>query len=136
MDPAESKMSKSKPDKNITIHDTKEDIARKMKKAFCPQDRESEDTNPVLMLCRYVIFPRLGKLDINRPEKFGGPVSYGSYSELTEAYFSGGLFPLDLKNGVTDALAEILKPVEEYFREKPENMEALKEVLRKLGKLN
>ncbi len=136
MDPAESKMSKSKPDKNITIHDTKEDIARKMKKAFCPQDRESEDTNPVLMLCRYVIFPRLGILNINRPEKFGGPISFNSYSELTDAYFSGSLFPLDLKNGVADALVETLKPVEEYFRKKPENIEALKEVLRGLGKLD
>ena len=135
MDPAESKMSKSKPDRNITIHDTKEEITRKMKKAFCPQERESEDTNPVLMLCRYVIFPRMGRLDINRPDKFGGMVSYGSYEELTDAYFSGALFPLDLKNGVSDALAETLEPVSEYFGKKPDNFEALKEVLVKLGKM-
>lgn len=135
MDPAESKMSKSKPDRNITIHDNKEDIARKMKKAFCPQERDSEDTNPVLMLCRYVIFPRMGRLDIDRPEKFGGPVSYGSYEELTDAYFDGRLFPLDLKNGVSDALAKTLAPVSDYFEKKPDNFDALKEVLVKLGKM-
>ncbi len=135
MDPAESKMSKSKPDRNITIHDSKEEISRKMKKAFCPQEKEAEDTNPVLMLCRYVIFPRMGRLVIDRPEKFGGMVAYDSYEELTEAYFGGSLFPLDLKNGVSDALAETLKPVSDYFGKRPENLEALKEVLVKLGKM-
>lgn len=134
MDPVESKMSKSKPERNITIHDTEEEITKKMKKAFCPPEKEAEDTNPVLMLCRYVIFPRLGKLDIDRPEKFGGPVSYKNYEELTKAYFGGGLFPLDLKNGVSDALTETLKSVADYFEKKPENYDALKEVLVKLGK--
>ncbi|HKM14092.1 MAG TPA: tyrosine--tRNA ligase [Candidatus Methanomethylophilaceae archaeon] len=135
MDPVESKMSKSKPDRNVSIHDTKEDITKKMKKAFCPPEKEAEDTNPVLMLCRYVIFPRLGKLNIDRPEKFGGPVSYNDYEELTEAYFGGGLFPLDLKNGVADSLAEILKPIADYFEKKPDNYEVLKEVLVKLSKV-
>lgn len=135
MDPVESKMSKSKPERNITIHDTEEEITKKMKKAFCPPEKEAEDTNPVLMLCRYVIFPRLGKLDIDRPEKFGGPVSYKNYEELTKAYFGGGLFPLDLKNGVSDALTETLKSVADYFEKKPENYDALKEVLVKLGKM-
>lgn len=135
MDPVESKMSKSKPERNISIHDTPEEIKKKMRKAFCPTDRESEDTNPVLMLCRYIIFPRLGKFDIDRPEKFGGPVSYADYEELTEAYFGEELFPLDLKNGVADAISEILKPVGEKFEKEPENYEALKEVLAELGRL-
>lgn len=135
MDPVESKMSKSKPERNISIHDTSEEIKKKMRKAFCPMDRESEDTNPVLMLCRYIIFPRLGKFDIDRPEKFGGPVSYANYGELTDAYFGEELFPLDLKNGVADAISEILKPVSEKFEKEPENYEALMEVLAKLGRI-
>ena len=134
MDPTESKMSKSKPDRNITIHDSRDDIARKMKKAFCPPEKEAEDTNPVLMLCRYVIFTRLERFDIQRPEKFGGPVSYETYEELADAYFGGELFPLDLKNGVTDALAKILEPVGEMFERKPDNYDALIEVLDKIGK--
>jgi tyrosyl-tRNA synthetase len=135
MDPVESKMSKSKPERNISIHDTPDEIKKKMKKAFCPTDRESEDTNPVLMLCRYIIFPRLGKFEIDRPEKFGGPVSYADYEELTEAYFGERLFPLDLKNGVADAISEILRPVGEKFEKEPGNYEALKEVLVGLGRL-
>ncbi|UCF08504.1 MAG: tyrosine--tRNA ligase, partial [Thermoplasmata archaeon] len=37
MDPIEAKMSKSNPENSIFIHDTPEEIERKVKKAFCPE---------------------------------------------------------------------------------------------------
>ncbi len=135
MDPAESKMSKSDPNSSINIHDDRDSIAQKMKKAFCPPEKDVELENPVLMLCRHVIFPRNGTLFIDRPEKYGGPVSYNSYEELTEAYFGGALSPVDLKSGVVDGLAKTLEPVAEYFAAHPENREALIEVLKGIGKL-
>ncbi len=135
MNPAESKMSKSDPNSSINIHDDRDSIAQKMKKAFCPPEKEAEGENPVLMLCRYVIFPRNGTLFVDRPEKYGGPVSYSSYDELTEAYFGGNLSPIDLKAGVTDGLAKTLVPVAEYFSNKPENYDALVAVLKNIGKL-
>ena len=135
MNPAASKMSKSDPNSSINIHDDRDSIAKKMKKAFCPTDAETEDENPVLMLCRYVIFPRNGRLDIDRPEKYGGPVSYETYEDLTKAYFAGELSPVDLKSGVTDGLAKTLEPVAEYFAAHPENHEALLKVLETVGKL-
>ncbi|MDR1404592.1 MAG: tyrosine--tRNA ligase [Candidatus Methanoplasma sp.] len=128
MNPATSKMSKSDPNSSINIHDDDEAIRNKMKKAFCPPEKEKEAENPVLMLCRYVIFPRLGRMNISRPEKFGGCLLLQSYEELTEAYFSGSLFPLDLKNGVSDSLIEILGPVREYFDRNPENYLAMKQI--------
>ena len=135
MNPAASKMSKSDPNSSINIHDDDEAIKSKMKKAFCPPEKEKEIENPILMLSRYVIFPRLGKMEISRPEKFGGNVSFNSYEELTEAYFSGSLFPLDLKNGVADSLSMILKPVREYFVQHPENYLAMKNVFDNIDKL-
>lgn len=135
MNPAASKMSKSNPDSSINIHDSAEEVGRKMKKAFCPPEAGTEDVNPVMMLCKYIIFPRLGKLDISRPEKFGGPVSFTDYESLSKAYFSGDLHPMDLKKGTADGISKCIEPVDAYFKKKPENLEAVREVLRKLNKL-
>ena len=91
--------------------------------------------NPVLMLCRYVIFPREGSMHIERPEKYGGPVDYSSYEDLTAAYFGGELSPVDLKSGVTDGLWKTLQPVRDYFDEHPENYQALLKIVEGLKKL-
>ena len=135
MDPVESKMSKSDPNGSVRIHDTRDEIAAKMKKAYCPPEKEAEAENPVLMLCKYILFPRNGSMHIERPEKYGGPVDYATYEDLCEAYFSGSLSPMDLKSGVTDGLAETLRPVREYFDAKPENYQALLKVLEGIKKL-
>ena len=135
MDPVESKMSKSDPNGSVRIHDTREAIASKMKKAYCPPEKEAEAENPVLMLCKYILFPRNGSMHIERPEKYGGPIDFATYEDLTEAYFGGSLSPVDLKSGVTDGLAETLRPVREYFEQKPENYQALLKVLEGIKKL-
>jgi tyrosyl-tRNA synthetase len=135
MDPAASKMSKSDPDSGVNIHDGDDDIRRKMNKAFCPPEQESESINPVLMLCKFVIIPRTGELKIERPEKFGGPVSFSSYEDIASSYFSGKLHPMDLKKGVAEGLIKALAPVREFFASKPDNLDAIKIVLKKLGKL-
>jgi tyrosyl-tRNA synthetase len=123
MDPVEAKMSKSKPDSAVFIHDSPTDIARKLKGAFCPA-RQVEN-NPVLELCRLVIFPA-GRLKISRPEKYGGDLDIGSFEELTELYSAEKLHPADLKTGVAQALADMLAPVRRYFEEHPDNFEAVK----------
>ena len=135
MNPETLKMSKSDPDGSVNLHDTDDDIRRKMNKAFCPPEKEEENVNPVLMLCKHVIFPRIGNIKIDRPEKFGGPVSFASYEEITGSYFSGKLHPMDLKKGAAEGLIECLKPVRAFFEKKPENLEAIRTVLKKLGKL-
>ncbi|MBQ7700957.1 MAG: tyrosine--tRNA ligase [Candidatus Methanomethylophilaceae archaeon] len=130
------KMSKSDPNSSLRIHDSPDDIRRKMKKAFCPMEKEDESINPVLMICKSIIFPKLGKMEIVFPEKFGGgSVVYNSYEELSEAYFSGKLFPSDLKSGTADGMIKCLEPVQKYFEEHPENYQAMQEVLKKLGRL-
>lgn len=135
MDPAAAKMSKSNPNSSLKIHDSPDDIRKKMGKAFCPMEKENEDINPVLMICKTIIFPKIGRLDIDRPEKFGGPVSYASYGELTEAYFGGKLHPMDLKKGAAEGIIKCFDPVQSYFGEHPENLNEILRVLKELGKL-
>ena len=135
MDPAAAKMSKSDPKSNISIHDDPDSVRAKMKKAFCPPEKETEAENPVLLLCKYILFPRLGRLDIERDEKYGGNVSYATYEELSDAYYSGAISPVDMKFGVADNLNKILKGVGEYFEAHPENYLAMKSIFEKLDKL-
>ena len=129
------KMSKSDPTSSINIHDTPDSVRQKIKKAYCPPEKENESTNPMLMIAKYIIFPRFGRMDIERPEKYGGNVSYDSYEALTEAYFSGALGPVDLKSGVAEGINKVLAPVNEFFTAHPENYDNVVDILKGLGKL-
>jgi tyrosyl-tRNA synthetase len=126
MDPLASKMSKSDPDSGILIHDSPEDIKRKIGKAFCPPEAEG---NPVLAIARIVLFEHIDTIQIKRPEKFGGNVSFASYADLEQAYLTGKLHAMDLKNAVAESLADILAPTREYFVKKPENLERIREIV-------
>jgi tyrosyl-tRNA synthetase len=127
MDPGAGKMSKSDPDSGILIHDSPDDIKRKITKAFCPPEIEG---NPILEMCRMIVFARKGALLIDRPAKFGGPLEFMSYEELEKAYRDGKLHPMDLKNGTANALSEILSPARSYFQHKPGNLDALRAVMK------
>jgi tyrosyl-tRNA synthetase len=120
MDPAEAKMSKSDPNSGIFLHDDESLVNEKIKKAHCPAG-EKED-NPLLDLCRLVLFPRIDVFKIDRPEKFGGPLEYPDYAAMETAFVAGELHPMDLKNGVADAMNQILSPVRQYFAAHPDNL--------------
>ncbi len=126
MDPVEAKMSKSKPDAMLSIHDDSASVKKKMSKAFCPE--KQVEGNPVLEICKYVIFPELHSevFLIERPEKFGGNLEFNSYEDLENA-FVDGLHPLDLKNATASYVNKILEPVHQYFEKHPENYKKMKE---------
>ncbi len=121
-----SKMSKSIPKSCIFVHDSPSDIKTKIKEAYCPPKQVKG--NPLLELSRYVVFAERESLEIPRPAKYGGPENFGSYEETEKAYVKGEIHPLDLKNGVTEALIEILKPVREHFRRYPQLLEKMMEI--------
>ncbi len=127
MDATESKMSKSNPDSAVFLHDKADTVQAKLKKAFCPQGQVGD--NPVLEHARLVIFPELGRMDIKRPEKFGGDMHFATYEELAAAFGTGKLHPMDLKSAVAAHISEILVPVQRYLDENPSNFNKLKEVL-------
>ncbi|MDG6898658.1 MAG: tyrosine--tRNA ligase [Nitrososphaerota archaeon] len=112
-----SKMSKSKPENSIFVHDSAEAIARKLGGAYCPA--KVVEGNPVLEYARYIVFRRSHSLKVERPQKFGGNVEYSSYAELESAYRSGSLHPADLKRGVALALDGVISPIRSHFEKNP-----------------
>jgi len=121
-----SKMSKSVPERCIFMHDSPEEIKAKIKAAFCPPKQVKG--NPVMEIAKHTIFPERMSLTISRSPKYGGAETFNSYTELEKAYVKGELHPLDLKEGVAEALTEILSPVREYFSRHPKNLEKMKQI--------
>jgi tyrosyl-tRNA synthetase len=118
-----SKMSKSKPDTAIFIHDNPQEIARKIGKAWCPE--RWVEGNPILDFANYIVFHERTEFTIERPEKFGGDVTFASYEELARDYAAGKVHPSDLKKSVASQLSAILEPVRKHFEGKEITQEIL-----------
>jgi len=119
------KMSKSKPDSAVFIHDSEEEIKRKIKKAFC-QEGEIE-FNPIIDWLEYLIFSREEKIIIERRPEHGGKLEIRGIDELKKIFKNKELHPEDLKKFVADYLIELLKPAREHF-EKGEGKIMLEEL--------
>lgn len=110
----EVKMSKSKPDSAIFVHDSKEEIIRKINKAFCPE--KIVEFNPVLNWTEHLLFCNRQKpFVIDRKPEHGGQVTFATYKELEGAFGKGEVHPMDLKAAVAKELIELLAPVREHF---------------------
>lgn len=113
-----SKMSSSEPDSKIDILDDAATVKRKLRKAYCEEG--IVENNGVLQFIKYVLFPLnnlKGKYTfvIKRDEKFGGDLSFSSYEELETKFVNKEIFPLDLKNAVTELLNEYMDPIRKVF---------------------
>ena len=125
MDSFEYKMSKSDPNNAIILHDSKDSLRKKMKKAFLEVGNES---SAVFEIVEHVIIPRTGKIVVTPDPKYGTPSSFSSSSEFATSVSDGNVHPLDAKIAVADALSEILSPLSKHFQSNPElldRMEAL-----------
>jgi tyrosyl-tRNA synthetase len=118
------KMSKSVGKGALWINERPEEVKNKYREAYCPE--KVVVGNPVMDHARMLVFPRLGQLDVERPRKYGGDVTFYSFEELAKVFNKGELHPLDLKNGVSKAVINLLEPVEKYFKKKPENLEKMR----------
>jgi len=119
------KMSKSNPDTCIFIHDSPEEIRRKINQAFCMEGEI--EFNPILDWTKHIIFNLNSELEIKRPEKFGGNIKYNSYKELEKNFAKKKLHPMDLKNAVAEKLIQILEPARKHF-EQPKVKKMLEEL--------
>lgn len=122
-----SKMSKSRPETAIYMHDSEEEIKKKIGKAYCPE--KIIEGSPLFDYIKYLIVKRYEKIEVKRPVKFGGDLNL-KYDELVRVYESGELHPMDLKNAVIFYLNEMIKPVREYF-EKNKKAKTLYEEVKK-----
>lgn len=108
------KMSKSLPGSGISVTDSYDVIKKTIKDAYCPE--KVADENPILQISKLIIFPRIDKFKITRPEKFGGNLEVSSYEELEGLYKQGKIHPLDLKNTVAEYLEKIIKPIRDKWK--------------------
>jgi len=124
----ETKMSKSKPEDAIFVHDSPEMVENKIMKAYCPP--KQIEMNPVIEIAKYIILPKQGKMKIERPMKYGGDIEINNYLDLEKLYLEGNLHPLDLKKSVSRELNLLLDPI----RKKIENSSEIKELMEQISK--
>ncbi|MCJ2554749.1 MAG: tyrosine--tRNA ligase [Candidatus Thermoplasmatota archaeon] len=127
MDSWDSKMSKSRPETSIFIHDTPETIAEKVDRAYGPP-REVQG-NPLLEFYRFLLFPRSAPLTVEREDRHGGDVTYEAYSALEADYRKGDLHPKDLKAAAARHLTQLLEPARSYFERHPEGLRKVQELV-------
>lgn len=131
LDVEAAKMSKSKPNSAIFIHDGPEVIRKKINSAYAPEG--VEEFNPILDWVKHLIFYNQNLASqgdafrVQRDQKWGGDLEYSSYEELEKDYVEKKLHPQDLKNAVVDWLIKKLEPARKYF-ENPERKKALEEI--------
>lgn len=124
----EAKMSKSKPGDAIFIHDTPDEIRKKIRNAYCPP--KTLEHNPIIAINKYILFDEQFVLHIDRPEKYGGPIDITSFDDLAKLYTTGKLHPLDLKIATAEALIKFLEPARKMFetdKKAREYLEAVKQ---------
>ena len=115
------KMSASERESKIGVTDSSDEITEKISAAYCPAG--STENNGVLEYLEYLVFPILSDRGepfvIDRPEEYGGRLTFETYDALETAYLDG-LHPQDLKNGTANALVDILEPVGSAIRDRPD----------------
>lgn len=117
------KMSASNHDTKIDLLDTKKQIMTKINKCYCLGGDVSD--NCLMEILEQIIFPILiyKNLDfvINRNEKFGGPIIYKNIEDVKKDFCESigdndfKLHPGDFKQGISENLDLIIKPVRDAF---------------------
>lgn len=115
LDSLAAKMSKSKPDSAVFIHDSEDEIRGKVNAAYCPEG--VAEYNPILDWVKHLVFAGGDSLVINRKEEHGGDASYSAYEDLEKDFVEKKLHPQDLKNAVAEWLIKKLEPARKYFED-------------------
>ncbi len=99
----------------ISMEDDTDTIAETVEAAYCPPTRDpapdddgNDRENPVLELFQYHVFPRFEAVTVERPEQYGGDVTYERYEALATALENGDLHPADAKSTLTRYLDDLV----------------------------
>ena len=116
------KMSASQADSKTNLTDDAAAVESKIEGAYCPAGETAD--NGVLEYLRFLVFPVLDERDrafvVERPEEYGGDLTYDGYEALESDFVSGELHPADLKPAAAAAISEVIAPVRERLLEDPE----------------
>jgi tyrosyl-tRNA synthetase len=126
----QEKMSKSMPESSIFMEDTAEEVARKVKGAYCPSSADflaeidskiTPETpvveriqiqnlaNPVLAYFRLIV------ADSIRTPLQVGPTTFETFDALYQAYIEDKVHPVDLKAALIFYINQLLEPVRQHF---------------------
>jgi len=115
----EGKMSSSNKSSKVDLLDDEKTIKDKLKGAFC---EEGNPENGVLEFAETVIMTQKEdkgeEFIIERPEKWGGNLTFKTKDELHDAFINKKLHPMDLKSGVAKEIELLLKPIRHKFKGK------------------
>ena len=136
----DNKMSKSKPNSAIFMEDSAKDVARKIKKAYCPEkllketikskdpktgeEIETVKVNGCVEYVKYIVIPMLGEIQV-KLESTNDVKTFKDYEEFEKEYVSGNIHPSCLKSSLTDAINKLLDPVREHFKKNARAKELL-----------
>jgi tyrosyl-tRNA synthetase len=102
---------------SISMEDSSADIEEKVNGAYCPPTRDPDPTddgeereNPVLQIFEYHVFPRFETVVIDRPDEYGGDLTYDDYESLAADLESGELHPADAKGALATYLDDLIAP--------------------------
>ncbi|MBS3166611.1 tyrosine--tRNA ligase [Candidatus Woesearchaeota archaeon] len=110
------KMSSSEAKGKIDLLDHEREVEFKINSAYCVTG-EIED-NGLLIFLKNVIMVEDKKIDIQRPDKFGGNKTYNKYSEIEKDFKDGKLHPMDFKKLVANEINGLLSIVRKRFKGK------------------
>ena len=120
-----SKMSKSDPNSGIFIHNSDEEIKKKINKAWCEEG--NIENNPVLEIARTIIFHEFKEINVERPEKFGGNITYSDYTQIETDFAGRQLHPGDLKQTIGNYLVKIISPIRDGLNLTEEQNKAIRQ---------
>ncbi len=120
------KMSSSEPNSKIDFDDTPKQIRKKINKAFCADGQV--EGNGLLAMLKYIIFKKLENEErsfvIDRPEQYGGKITFKSYEEVETAFAKKELSSIDLKQGISAELVAFMEPIQQKLLEKADLIKA------------
>ncbi|GMM45976.1 tyrosine--tRNA ligase [Pichia kluyveri] len=116
------KMSASDPNSKIDLLEEPKTVKKKINQAFCAPGNIED--NGLLAFVKNVLGPihelKYGdgtfEFFIDRPDKYGGPITFKTYQELEDSFTKEELSPVDLKSGVADAINVLLAPIIEEYK--------------------
>jgi tyrosyl-tRNA synthetase len=114
----ERKMSKSDPGSGIAVTADRATILDRVQGAFCPA--KEVEGNPIVEAVRFIVLPWEGRLKVDRPAKYGGPLEFTSEPEFLAGWTEGRLHPQDLKAAVAESLDRLVDPARRYLAAHPE----------------
>lgn len=125
------KMSASDPNSKIDIIEDDKVVIKKINSAYCAQG-DIENNGPLAFLENIVQPIQELKADkpgyfnffINRPDKYGGPITYTSVETLKNDFEAEKLSPVDLKAGLASELIQLLAPIKAEYESSQEFQEA------------